>query len=46
VLWWHSFVHTGHPSVHDWAAAANSIAYEIVTRLIGTRLEYEYVGNA
>ena len=36
----------GHPSVHDWAAAANSIAYEIVTRLIGTRLEYEYVGNA
>ncbi len=36
----------GHPSVHDWAAAANTIAYEIVTRLIGTRLEYEYVGNA
>jgi alanine racemase len=36
----------GQPSVHDWAAAANSIAYEIVTRLIGTRLEYEYVGNA
>ena len=36
----------GHPSVHEWAAAANTIAYEIVTRLIGTRLEYEYVGNA
>lgn len=36
----------GQPSVHDWAEAANSIAYEIVTRLIGTRLEYEYVGNA
>lgn len=36
----------GHPSVHEWAAAANSIGYEIVTRLIGTRLEYEYVGNA
>ena len=36
----------GQPSVHDWAAAAHSIAYEIVTRLIGTRLEYEYVGNA
>ncbi|MDH6277664.1 alanine racemase [Aurantimicrobium minutum] len=36
----------GQPSVHDWAAAANSIAYEIVTRLIGTRLDYEYVGNA
>jgi alanine racemase len=36
----------GAPSVHDWAHAANSIAYEIVTRLIGTRLEYEYVGQA
>ena len=36
----------GHPSVQEWAAAANTIAYEIVTRLIGTRLEYEYVGNA
>lgn len=36
----------GAPSVHDWAAAANSIGYEIVTRLIGTRLEYEYVGQA
>ena len=32
----------GAPSVHDWAAAADSIGYEIVTRLVGTRLTYEY----
>lgn len=35
----------GHPSVHDWAAAAGSIGYEIVTRLIPTRLEYIYEGQ-
>jgi alanine racemase len=34
----------GHPSVHDWAAAANTIGYEIVTR-IGGRLERRYVGD-
>lgn len=34
----------GAPSVHEWAAAADSIAYEIVTRLVGTRLEYVYTG--
>jgi len=33
----------GAPSVHDWAAAAGSIGYEIVTRLVGTRLTYEYI---
>lgn len=32
----------GAPSVHDWAGAANSIGYEIVTRLVGTRLTYQY----
>jgi alanine racemase len=36
----------GHPSVHDWAAAADSIAYEIVTRLIPHRLDYVYEGQA
>lgn len=34
---------TGAPSVHDWADAADSIGYEIVTRLGGQRLHYEYV---
>ena len=33
----------GAPSVHDWAEAADSIGYEIVTRLGGQRLHYEYV---
>jgi hypothetical protein len=32
--------------VHDWAAAADSIAYEIVTRLIPHRLDYVYEGQA
>ncbi len=35
----------GHPSVHDWAAAADSIGYEIVTRLIPSRLHYIYEGG-
>lgn len=34
----------GHPSIHDWAAAANTIGYEIATR-IGGRLERRYLGN-
>ena len=34
----------GAPSVHAWAQAANSIGYEIVTRLMGSRLEYVYTG--
>jgi alanine racemase len=34
----------GHPSAHDWAAAAGTIGYEIVTRM-GGRLERRYVGD-
>lgn len=34
----------GHPSVHEWAAAAGTVGYEIVTR-IGGRLERRYVGD-
>ena len=34
----------GHPSIHDWAAAANTIGYDIATR-IGGRLERRYLGN-
>jgi alanine racemase len=34
----------GYPSAHEWAAAANTIAYDIVTR-IGGRLERRYVGD-
>lgn len=37
---------TGAPSVHEWAKAAGSIGYEIVTRLGGTRLHYEFVESA
>jgi alanine racemase len=32
----------GHPSVHEWAAAAGTIGYEIVTQLGGSRLTYVY----
>ena len=35
----------GHPSIHEWAAAGDSIGYEIATRLIPTRLEYIYEGQ-
>ena len=35
----------GHPSIHEWAAAGDSIGYEIATRLIPTRLEYVYEGQ-
>lgn len=35
----------GEPTAEDWAAAAGTIAYEVVTRL-GGRLERTYVGDA
>jgi alanine racemase len=34
----------GEPSAHDWAAAADTIGYEIVTR-IGSRVPRRYVGE-
>jgi alanine racemase len=34
----------GEPSVHDWAAASDTIGYEIVTR-IGSRVPRRYVGD-
>lgn len=34
----------GHPSIHDWAAAANTIGYDIATG-IGGRLERRFLGN-
>jgi alanine racemase len=34
----------GEPTVHDWAAAADTIGYEIVTR-IGSRVPRRYIGG-
>jgi alanine racemase len=34
----------GEPTAHDWAAAADTIGYEIVTRL-GSRVPRRYVGG-
>jgi alanine racemase len=34
----------GEPTAHDWAAAADTIAYEIVTR-IGSRVPRSYIGG-
>jgi alanine racemase len=34
----------GEPTAHDWAAASDTIGYEIVTR-IGTRVPRRYVGD-
>jgi alanine racemase len=35
----------GEPSAHDWATAADTIGYEIVTR-VGSRVPRRYVGEA
>ena len=35
----------GEPTAHDWAEAAGTIGYEIVTR-IGSRVPRRYVGDA
>jgi alanine racemase len=35
----------GEPSVEDWAVAAGTISYEIITR-IGPRVHREFINNS